>query len=125
MPDFKKYYTLSAPPEEVYMALTYLPSLSLWAGENSEMGTEPGSAFSMFDGGITGTNLLFETDKKLVQSWDFGDLEEPSIVTIILHPHKKGCSIEVRHTNIPEEAWQDITTGWDDTYMASLMDFFE
>jgi uncharacterized protein YndB with AHSA1/START domain len=125
MPDFKKYYTIPAPPEEVYMALTYAPSLSLWAGENIEMGTEPGTTFSLFDGSITGINITFEPNHKIVQHWDFGHLELPSEVTIKLHPHKKGCSVEVRHTNIPEEAWEDITTGWDDTYMASLMDFFE
>ncbi|MBM3920453.1 MAG: ATPase [Sphingomonadales bacterium] len=125
MPDFKKYYTIPAPPEDVYMALTYAPSLSLWAGENIEMQTEPGTTFSLFDGGITGTNIAFEPNQKIIQHWDFGDSEIPSEVTIKLHPHKKGCSLEVRHTNIPQEAWEDITTGWDHTYMASLMDFFE
>lgn len=125
MPDFKKYYIISAPPEEVYTALTYAPSLSFWAGENIQMQTEPGTNFSLFDGGITGTNIAFEPNQKIVQHWDFGDMELPSEVTIKLHPHKKGCSVEVRHTNIPQEAWEDITTGWDDTYMASLMDFFE
>ncbi|MEK0420917.1 MAG: ATPase [Bacteroidetes bacterium] len=125
MPDFKNYYIIPAPPEEVYMALTYAPSLSLWAGENIEMRTEPETPFSIFDGGITGKNILFEPNHKIVQHWDFGDSDSPSEVTIKLHPHKKGCSVEVRHTNIPEEAWDDITTGWDDTYMASLLDFFE
>lgn len=125
MPDFKKYYIIPAPPEEVYMALTYAPSLSLWAGENIQMEEKPGTAFSIFDGGITGTNIAFETNQKIVQFWDFGDTETPSEVTLKLHPHKKGCSVEVRHTNIPEEAWEDISTGWDDTYMASLLDFFD
>ena len=125
MPDFKKYYTIPAPPEEVYIALTYAPSLLLWAGENIEMQAEPGTTFSLFDGDITGTNIAFEPNQKIIQHWDFGDSETPSEVTIKLHPHKKGCSVEVRHTNIPEEAWEDISTGWDDTYMASLMDFFE
>jgi len=124
MPDFRKYYTIPAPPEEVYMALTYAPSLSLWAGENIEMRTEPGTTFSLFDGEITGTNITFEPNQKIIQHWDFGDSEITSEVTIKLHPHKKGCSVEVRHSHIPEEAWEDITSGWDDTYMASLMDFW-
>lgn len=114
-----------APPSEVYMALTYPPSLCLWAGENIIMGTEPNSPFSLFDDSISGINLEFEPNKKLVQQWDFGDIEPPSVVTFKLHEHKHGCSLEVRHTNIPEEAWEDISTGWEDTYMASLLDFFD
>jgi activator of HSP90 ATPase len=69
-------------------------------------------------------NGVKHTNKKLVQQWDFGDIEPHSIVTMKLHEHKQGCSLEVRHTNIPEEAWEDISTGWEDTYMASLLDFF-
>jgi uncharacterized protein YndB with AHSA1/START domain len=124
MPSYKKYFIVPAPPEEVYMALTYPPSLRLWAGENAAMGTDPGSLFSLFDDSITGTNLEFDPNKKLVQQWDFGDIEPPSIVTIKLHEHKHGCSVEIRHTDIPDEAWDDITAGWDDTYMASLIEFF-
>ncbi|MEY4003061.1 MAG: hypothetical protein RIT07_1103 [Bacteroidota bacterium] len=124
MPDYKKYFIISAPPAEVYMALTYPPSICLWAGENAIMGTEPNSSFSLFDDSISGINLELEPNKKLVQQWDFGDIEPLSIVTMKLHEHKQGCSLEVRHTNIPEEAWEDISTGWEDTYMASLLDFF-
>jgi uncharacterized protein YndB with AHSA1/START domain len=123
--DFKKYYTVAATPEEVYLALTNPLSIALWTGGKAEMGNEPGSRFSLFDDSITGTNLEFEHGKRLVQQWDFGDQEPASIVTFKLHEHKHGTSVEVRHTNIPDEAWDDISSGWDDTYMASLMDFFD
>lgn len=125
MKDFKKYYTIPATPEEVYLALTNPLSITLWTGGPAEMGSEPGSRFNLWDESITGTNLEFEYGKKLVQQWDFGDQPEPSVVTFKLHEHKHGTSLEVRHTNIPDEAWDDISSGWDDTYMASLMDFFD
>ena len=60
MKDFKKYYTIPAPPEEVYLALTNPLSVKLFTGAEAEMSTEPGSEFSLFDGDITGKNIEFE-----------------------------------------------------------------
>ncbi len=124
MKDFKKYYTLPAPPEEVYLALTNPAIIQLWTGEKAEMSTEPGSEFSLWDQSILGKNLEFEKDKKIVQQWYFNQ-EAPSIVTIKLHPHKTGTSIELSHTNIPDEEYDDVTDGWNDSYFASLDEFYE
>lgn len=125
MPDYKKYYIISAEPEIVYQALTNPNTIQAWSGEKAEMSTTPGSEFELFDGNIAGKNLEFEEGKKLVQQWYFGDEPEPSIVTIKLHPHKQGTSAELKHTNIPEEAFKDITEGWDDAYFGSLIQFYE
>jgi len=124
MKDFKKYHTLNASPEEVYLALTNPATIQLWTGEKAEMSTEPGSEFSLWDESITGKNLEFEKNKKIVQQWYF-DQETPSIVTIKLHPHKDGTSVELRHTNIPDEEYEEITDGWNDNYFASLDEFYE
>ena len=125
MPDFKKYYLLPATPEEVSNALTNALAIQLSTGEPAEMSTEPDTEFSLWDGSISGKNLEFEAGKKIVQEWYFGDQEEPSLVTFKLHPHKKGCSVELRHTNIPESEFKDITTGWDQSYFMALEEFFE
>ncbi len=107
------------------MALTNPGTIQLWTGEAAEMSEEPGSEFSLWEGSIVGKNLEFEPGKMLVQQWYFGEQEEPSIVTIKLHPHKYGTSAELRHTNIPDEDYNDITEGWDDAYFAALIDFYE
>ncbi|MGX5820911.1 SRPBCC domain-containing protein [Chitinophaga lutea] len=125
MKDYKKHFVLSAPPEDVYRALTLPATIRLWSGEDAEMSTEPGAEFSLWGGSIAGRNLEFEPDRKIVQEWYFGEQEEPSIVTIILHPHKKGTSAELRHSNIPDEAYDDIVEGWNDAYFGSLIDFYE
>ena len=124
MKDFKKYYTLPAPPREVYLALTNPAIIQLWTGGKAEMSTEPDTEFSLWDESITGENLEFEKDKKIVQQWYFNQ-EEPSIVTIKLHPHKNGTSVELRHTNIPDEEYEDVAEGWDDSYFAALDEFYE
>ncbi|QCR21346.1 SRPBCC domain-containing protein [Pontibacter sp. SGAir0037] len=125
MKDFKKYFIIPASPEEVYAALTNPNTIQLWTGEKAEMSTEPGSEFSLWDGSIVGKNLEFEEGKKIVQQWYFGDQAEESIVTIKLHEHKQGTSAELRHTNIPDQDFEDITEGWSDTYFASLIEFYE
>jgi activator of HSP90 ATPase len=125
MKDYKKYFFIPAPPEDVYLALTTEATIQLWTGDAAQMVPEPGTEFSLWDGSITGRNVEFEKDRKIVQEWYFGEQEEPSIVTIKLHPDKNGSSVELRHTNIPDNEYQDITDGWNDTYFGSLIEFYE
>jgi activator of HSP90 ATPase len=126
MKDFKKYYTISATPEEVYMALTNPLTLELWTGDETEMSTEPGSEFSLWGGSIVGKNLEFEPNKKIVQQWYFDGEPEESIVTIKLHEGKNnGTSVELRHTNIPDKEYNDFASGWDEYYFGPLAEFFE
>jgi len=125
MKDFKKYYHLPATPEEIYIALTNSLTIELWTGETAEMSTEPGTEFSMWDGSIVGKNLEFEEGKKIVQQWYFDGQPEASIVTIKLHHDKSGTSAELKHTNIPDADYTDITDGWDNSYFGALTEFFE
>jgi uncharacterized protein YndB with AHSA1/START domain len=125
MRDYKKYYLLGGKPEEVYAALTNPATIQLWSGEPAEMSTEPGSEFSLWGDSISGKNLEFVPGKKIVQQWYFGDQEEDSIVTILLYDHKHGSSVELRHTNIPDEDYENIVEGWNVNYFGSLDEFFD
>ncbi|HJT73929.1 MAG TPA: SRPBCC domain-containing protein [Chitinophaga sp.] len=124
MKDYKKHFIIPAPPEDLYKALTNPLTIQLWTGEPAEMSTEPGTEFSLWSDSIAGMNLEFVEDKKIVQEWYFGEQEDPSIVTIILHPNKKGTDVELKHTNIPDDAYEDIVDGWNDTYFGALIDFY-
>lgn len=125
MKDFKKYYQVNASPADVYNALTNEATIRLWSGEEAVMPPEPGMEFSLWDGSICGINLELVPGKKIVQEWFFGEQEKPSIVTIILHEAKKGTSVELRHTNIPVEDYENITSGWDENYFGSIIDFYD
>ncbi len=126
MKDFKKYYIIPAPPEDVYLALTQEPTIMLWTGDQASFVAEPNTEFSLWDGSIIGKNLEFEPNKKIVQQWYFGEeeTEQPSIVTLKLHEHNQGTSLEVRQTNIPEDEYHDLVEGWNYEYMGSLVDFY-
>lgn len=124
MKDYKKYYIINATPEEVYLALTNELTLTLWTGAQAKMVAEVGGEFSLWEDSIVGKNLVLEENKKIVQQWYFGDQPEDSIVTIKLHQHKRGTSVELIHTNIPEEDYENITDGWNTDYFGSLIDFY-
>ena len=124
MKDFKKYYSISAAPEELYQALTIPATIELWTGEPAEMPLQAGAEFSLWEGSIVGKNLEFDPGKKIVQQWYFGDQPQASIVTILLHPHKQGTSVELTHTNIPDEDYDDIIQGWNEAYFGSLQEFY-
>ena len=124
MKDFKKYYIIPASPEDIFIALTNPATIQLWSGDPAEMSTESGSEFSLWEDSICGRNLIFETGKMIVQEWYFGNQEEASIVTIKLHPHKHGSSVELIHTNIPDEEYINITEGWNHNYFGMLEEFY-
>jgi len=123
MKNIKRYYTLNAGPDDVFNALTNQKILSIWTGENAEMQPIVGTEFSLWGGSITGVNLEIEENKKIVQQWFFDENEE-SIVTIKIHSHKKGASVELSHTNIPDDAFENISSGWDEDYFGALQELF-
>lgn len=124
MKNLKRYYQLKAEPKDVYNALTNKKMIEIWTGEPAEMVAEPGTEFSLWGGSISGVNLEFEANKKIVQQWYFGEETEKSIVTLKIHPGKKGTSVELIHTNIPDDAFENISDGWDEDYFGALKELF-
>ena len=124
MKDFKKRYTLNATPQDVYNAMTNPLMIEIWTGEPVVMSTVPGSEFEIWDGSITGENVEFIQDKLIVQRWFFGE-EEDSIVTIKLHPDRKGTLVELFQTNIPDNAFENMVEGWDVDYFGNLRQLYE
>ena len=127
MKTYKKYFKITASPADVYNALTNKTMLEIWTGEEADMEAVPGTEFSLWEESINGMNLEFEKDFKIVQEWYFGEVEDDkkSIVTIKLHPDKSGTSMEVVQTNIPDEAYRNISEGWEEDYFNGLNQLFE
>lgn len=120
MKDFKKYFKIKASVEDVYNALTNQQMIEIWTGDKAVMAPEVNTRFELFDGNISGTNINFEPNKKIVQEWDFGETEAASVVTILLHENKGNTLLELRHSNIPDEAYENITAGWEEDYMGAI-----
>ena len=124
MKSYHKYYKIKAKSEEVYNALVKPFAIELWTGEKAEMEEKPNTLFSIFGGDITGMNLEFVENEKIVQEWFFGESEAESIVTLTFHAAGTSTNVELLHTNIPEPAFDDIKYGWDHYYFGGLKEFF-
>ena len=126
MKDFKFYITIEAAPEDVYACITNPFTIELWSDMPAKMEAGPGAEFEMFDGDISGKIIELVPNRKVVQQWYFGDQKEDSIVTFLIHEGKAGkVSLELRHTNIPDEDYEEITEGWKAYYLGRIKEFLE
>lgn len=130
MKNIKKHYHIKASAEDIYTALTNPLTIEIWSGASAEMKAVAGTEFSLWDGDITGMNLEFEPGKKIVQEWYFEEEEDKSddqksIVTIKLHSGGSYTDVELLHTNIPEEAFDNIVEGWDNYYFKPFKELVE
>jgi activator of HSP90 ATPase len=124
MKTFKKTFHINAEASEVYSAITNPYTIELWSGYPAEMSTEPGSEFSLWEGDITGRNIEFIPDHKVIQEWYFGDQAEKSIVTITIKPVKDESDVTVEQTNIPDDEFDNIAEGWREFYIGAIINFF-
>jgi activator of HSP90 ATPase len=124
MKTFKKTFRINTEPSDIYSAITNPYTIELWSGYPARMSTEPGSEFSLWEGDITGLNLEFVQDKKIVQEWYFGDQTEKSIVTITIAPDRENSIVTVEHINIPDEEFDGIAEGWREYYIGAISNFF-
>jgi len=125
MKDYKQYISIEAEPEDVYACLTNPFTIELWSDMPAKMEAKEGTEFEVFEGDIAGKILELEPGRKVVQQWYFGDQEEPSIVTFKIHPDKAKVSLELRHTNIPDEAYEEIKEGWEKYFLGRIKEFLE
>lgn len=122
MKNYKTYFEIKAEPEDVFTALTNPFTIELWSGETAVMSAEAGAEFSIWGGDIVGKNLEVIENQKLVQQWYFEgeDDVEASIVTIKIWDKKGKSSIELLHTNIPDDAYDNIVEGWNEAYLGAI-----
>lgn len=123
--DFEYKIRIGANTEEVFCALTNPFQIEIWSGYPADMKPERGYVFSLWEGDISGVNIDVTPNKRLVQEWFFGENEHPSIVTIVLKNDGGATRLELTHTNIPEEAYEEITEGWRSAYIGSMKDMLE
>ncbi|MCT4637108.1 MAG: SRPBCC domain-containing protein [Bacteroidales bacterium] len=126
MKDFKFYTEIDALPTDVWTCLTNPLTIELWSGYKAEMSTNAGDEFSLWEGDICGKIVSATEPRELIQQWYFGDAVEESIAIIRIHPFKSDrCKVEVRHSNIPDEDYDNIVEGWREYYIGAIVDFLE
>jgi activator of HSP90 ATPase len=125
MKDYKLYVKIKATAEDIYACLTNPFTIELWSGYPAKMKNEVGTEFELWDGDISGKILELEPFTKVVHQWYFGEQDEESIVTYKLHEEKSHVSVELRHTNIPDEVFEEFKEGWESHFLGAIKAFLE
>ena len=89
------------------------------------MDEKVGTEFQLWDGDIHGKNIEVVKEKKLVQEWFEGDWPNPSIVKFTLHTENNITILELEHTSVPDEDFDDIEKGWDEYYLGPIKKLLE
>jgi len=125
MKTIRQHYFINATPEEVFQAITNPFTIELWSGYPARMDEKEGTEFSIFDGDIAGKNIRITQNEQLIQEWYFGERPEQSIVTIDLKAHQMGTKINLEHTNVPDEEYDEFLEGWNNYYWGAIREFFK
>lgn len=123
--NFTTRIKIKAEPSDVYASFTNPFTIELWSGYPATMPSVAGEEFSMLGGDIQGKILELIPDSKIVQEWYFGDQTEASIATIKIFASGANSQVDLQHTNIPEEAYDDIAEGWVDYFLGGIKEFLE
>jgi len=125
MKDYKKYFKIKAEATDIFACLINPTTIELWSGFPAKIEAKEGTEFEIWGGDISGKILKIDPEKILVEQWYFEGQEEDSIVTIKLHEINNGVSVELNHTNIPDEVYDEFVTGWEEYFFGEIKAFLE
>ena len=121
--------TFKASPHDVYEALMDAEKHSQFTGAEASVSREIGSAFSAYDGALSGTILELVPDVKIVQSWRASDEGwtpgHYSTATFSLEAVDGGTQLTFVQTGVPEQSFEDISQGWRDYYWDKMKQMLE
>ena len=114
--------TFKASPHAVYEALMDPRKHSKFTGSQVSISRKVGGKFTVYDGGLSGTNLELVKDKKIVQSWRADDWPEGhySKATFALAKVASGTRLTFTQISVPAEHYEGIKQGWHDYYWTPM-----
>ncbi len=91
-------------------------------GKPAEISREPGGAFALFGGYISGRQLELVPDKLIVQAWRAGswDPHAYSIAKFALSDQDAGTKLIFDHTGFPNKEATHLVEGWHVNYWEPL-----
>ena len=114
-------------PGALYAAWLSADEHSAMTGGQAEIKPVAGSAFSSWDGYISGTLIELEPGRRMLMSWrttDFADSDDDSLVEIVLTPDGGGVRLWLHHMEIPTTQGDRYRAGWKDFYFGPMTDYF-
>jgi activator of HSP90 ATPase len=117
---------IKANRKRVYEALTDEGQFrKISGGMDTKISREPGGAFSLFGGVITGRHIELVPGERIVQAWRSEWAPgEYSIARFALNEQGSDTKIVFDHTGFPQGKAEHLASGWKAHYWDGLAQFF-
>jgi activator of HSP90 ATPase len=88
----------------------------------TQIDAEPGGAFVLFGGFVTGRVLDLQPSTRIVEAWRSGAWSPGaySIATFQLAPHEAGTRLTFDHVGFPAGEARSLAKGWHENYWDPL-----
>jgi len=96
-------------------------------GSPAKVDPTEGGAYEAWDGYITGTTLVLEPGRRIVQTWrtsEFTEADEDSQIEVLLEPAENATKVTIRHTDVPDGHRSYENGGWQSNYFDPMREYF-
>jgi len=120
--------TFNTSPEILYNMLMQEKKHEAFTGAEAKISYRVGGEFSVWDGYITGKNILLEKGKMIVQEWWCGDLPDGHNTTVtfsfsVIKNNK--TQLAFTQTNVPPDQYDALSKGWIDFYWNPMKQYLD
>ncbi len=113
--------SLGAPADQLYEMYLDPQQHAAITGSPVSIGPSPGTAFSAFEGMLSGVILHVVPKRLIIQTWRSANWASDAIdstLTLSFHQQGENGRIELAHINIPDEDFSGVSHGWEKFYWA-------
>lgn len=100
---------------------------SAMTGGAAKIDPHEGGAYEPWDGYITGTTLVLEPGRRIVQTWrtaEFTYTDDDSQIEVLLEPAENATKVTIRHTKVPDGHLNYEHGGWQSHYFEPMREYF-
>jgi len=115
--------TFDASAQELYDIYMDPRRHAAVTGGKVKISAKPGSAFSAFDGMLSGTTLWTIPGRMIVQRWksvNWLEGDPDSLLVLTFEAAGKRGRINLLHVNVPKQDHAGVTNGWKKYYWTPL-----
>lgn len=119
-------YPVSA--KRLYDAWLNSRTHSDFTGTKAHIDPRQGTAFSISNGYITGSNLILQPYGRIVQHWrttEFPEGSPDSKLEVLFEKHNGGTKLTIIHTQLPNGDEKKYEKGWKDHYLKPMKLYFK
>jgi activator of HSP90 ATPase len=119
--------TVKATPRQVYDAWLSSKEHGAFTESKAVVSPKVGGRFTAWDNYISGTTVVLDPYKRIVQKWrttDFSPGVPDSTLEVLLEETVTGTRMTLLHTDIPQGQGDQYKQGWRDYYFKPMKKYF-